>query len=104
MSEWDKLKELHHAWDHTKSGSRYVELLLSVGDKLQEENKLLKAEYELLRKVEHRVSKKQFELEQKLEAIRSLFKNPPFMHEEAIVCDYDYEKWAEKILGVLNDE
>ena len=35
MSERGKLKEGHYAWDHTKSGSRYVEKLIAEGDKLQ---------------------------------------------------------------------
>jgi len=35
-TKWDKLKAEHHAWNHTKSGDRYIEKLWSEGDKILE--------------------------------------------------------------------
>ena len=44
MSEWSKLKADHHAWDHTKSGDRYVEKLWAEGDKIQLSLEILEEE------------------------------------------------------------
>jgi len=43
MTEWDKLRKGHHAWDHTKSGSRYVEKLITEGDRLKDRMEYLEA-------------------------------------------------------------